>query len=114
MTARGTRGRRYALPRLRWLGVQGDMLDGVPRSAFHALTGRDTALLGGLRRRLAGHAGWLAELDDMEERVSPKRGLYRCTGRMLSKRFRGAGLSGKGAVINCGRDKAGGAKSGIR
>jgi hypothetical protein len=45
------------------------MLDDVPRSAFHRLTQRDTALLAGLRWRLAGHPTWLQELAAMEERV---------------------------------------------
>ena len=60
---------RYALPRLRWQGVLSPMLRDVPRTAFQALTGRDTALITGLRRRLAGNAAWLGELGEMEEQV---------------------------------------------
>lgn len=47
------------------------MLADVPRSAFHALSGRDGALIAGLRRRLAGNAAWLGELAEMEEQVGP-------------------------------------------
>ncbi|GBF94838.1 hypothetical protein Rsub_08010 [Raphidocelis subcapitata] len=64
----GLEGSRYALPRLRWLGVVSGMLDAVPASAFHRLTPRDAALMAGLRRRLAGHPAWLQELAAMEER----------------------------------------------
>lgn len=46
------------------------MLSEVPRSAFHALTPRDSSLLTGLRRRLVGHRGWLEELGEMEEQVT--------------------------------------------
>jgi hypothetical protein len=60
---------RFALPRLRWLGVTSSMLSAVPRGSFHPLTPRDAALLPGLRRRLAGHRGWLDELQEMEEQV---------------------------------------------
>jgi hypothetical protein len=64
---------RYALPRLRWLGVVSSMLGDVPRSAFHALTPRDASLLPGLRARLAGHRAWLDELHEMEEQASQLR-----------------------------------------
>jgi hypothetical protein len=62
--------RRYALPRLRWLGVVSGMLGDVPRSAFHPLSARDASLLPGLRSRLAGHRAWLEELQEMEDQVS--------------------------------------------
>ncbi|KAI8462718.1 MAG: Spo11/DNA topoisomerase VI subunit A [Monoraphidium minutum] len=64
----GLEGTRYAVPHLRWLGVLGAMLPGVPPAALHPLTGRDAALLAGLRARLAGQRGWLDELRDMEQR----------------------------------------------
>lgn len=62
---------RYAVPALRWLGVTSAMLPDVPRTAFHTLTPRDASLLPGLRRRLAGHPGWLEELAEMEGQVLP-------------------------------------------
>lgn len=55
-----------ALPSLGWLGLRSPHLAGAPGEAFQPLTQRDASLAAGLASgALAGHAGWVAELDAM-------------------------------------------------